>query len=98
GMADVERDAALVAIEGEERDRHAVRRGVTVAALVPGSRRLDLDDLRAQIGEEGRAEGPGEEPGQVEDADAGERAHRCGTKVRSAESSASMSAYSVTSA
>jgi len=76
GVPQVERDALLVAVEREEGDRHAVGGGVPVAALVARARRLDLDHLGAQVGEDRGAERPGQEAGQVEDADAGERAHR----------------------
>jgi hypothetical protein len=44
------------------------------------------------IGEDGGAEGAREEAREIEDADAGERAQRQGTKVLSAESRASRSA------
>src|SRR6266446_1909374 len=76
GVPQVERDALLVAVEREEGDRHAVRGRVAVAALVAAARRLDLDHLGTQVGEDRGAERPRQEAGQVEDADAGERAHR----------------------
>src|SRR5436309_2857133 len=72
----VERDALLVTVEREEGDRHAVRGRVAVAALVAAARRLDLDHLGTQVGEDRGAERPRQEAGQVEDADSGERAHR----------------------
>src|SRR5205807_8231260 len=34
GVSDIERDALLVPVEGQERDRHVARRGISVAALV----------------------------------------------------------------
>jgi hypothetical protein len=90
--AHVERDALLVPVEGEERDGDALRGRVPRPPLVAEPRRLHLHHLRAVVREDGRAERAREEARQVEDTDAGERAHRQGTKVRSAESSASMSA------
>ena len=91
-LPDVERDAFLVAIEREERHRHAVRRRIAVPSLVAAARRLHLDHLGAEVGQDRGAERPGEEARQVEDADAGERAHRYGTKFLRAERSASRSA------
>ncbi len=76
GVPQVERDALLVAVEREEGDRHAGRGRVAVAALVAAARRLDLDHLGTQVGEDRGAERPRQEAGQVEDADADERAHR----------------------
>src|SRR5207245_843668 len=55
---------AALAVRGE--GRHAARH----VAL----RRLDLDNVRAEVGEEHRAEGAGEGLRQVEDAEVGERA------------------------
>ena len=72
---------AFFAIRGERLDGHgflrdAVGRGVAVAALVAALRRFDLDDVGAEVREQRGTERPGEEAGQVEDANAGERAHR----------------------
>jgi len=93
-LPDVERDAFLVAVEREEGHRHAVGRRIAIAPLVAAPWRLHLDHLGAQVGEDRGAEGTREEARQVEDPNAGERAHRYGTKFLSAESSASRSAYS----
>src|SRR5262249_34837871 len=97
GVAQVERDALLVAVEGEEDDGHAVDFGIPVTALVAALRRLHLDHLGAEVAQDRGAERPGEEARQVEDTDAGERAHRQGTKFLSAERSASRSAKSASS-
>src|SRR5262249_3845054 len=72
-VPEVERDALLVPVEREERDRDAVGRGIAVAALVAALRRFHLDHLSAQVGEDRGAERPGEEAREVEDADAAER-------------------------
>jgi hypothetical protein len=57
-LPEVERDAALVAIERLEEHRHAVDRRIASLALVAALRRLDLDDVGAHVGEHRRANGP----------------------------------------
>ena len=86
--AQIERQAALVAVEVEE-----------VAAVIrpgPGTqphrggepgrvlpvRGLDLDDVRAMIAEDPRDVGTGEHPGQVKDADSGQGSRRIGVPPR----------------
>ncbi len=73
-MADVERDRALAAIHVLERERRVPLGRGAVAIVVAGTRPLDLDDVRAEIGEHRRREGPRDHPGQVEDAQAFEHA------------------------
>jgi len=46
--------------------------GCLPADGIPFARRLDLDDLGADVGEQHVAERAGEDAGQVDDADAGE--------------------------
>ena len=41
-----------------------------MARIIAGARLFDLDDLCAEIGEQLRAPGSGEHPGEVENADA----------------------------
>src|SRR6185503_7349265 len=43
-LPEIERDAALVAVERLEEDGHAVDRRIAVAAFVAAFRRFDLDD------------------------------------------------------
>ena len=77
GFAQVERDAALVAVHAERKDGAIFRsahfsvgeRAARLVALV----RLDLDDVGAEQRELVGAVGAGEVAGEVEDADAGER-------------------------
>ena len=73
GLLEVQRHAALVAIDREEhrRDRafgRAERAGVVARAGV-----LDLDDVGAEIGEVQRAHRTGQQAREVQDAHAGER-------------------------
>jgi hypothetical protein len=73
GRLEIERHAALVAVEEQ------VGRGLAVlvrgpgAGLVARARVLDLDDVGPKIGEEGPAPGTGDDAGEIEDADAVER-------------------------
>src|SRR5206468_9751111 len=84
---EVEADRALVAVEREEERRGGRGLGAGVlgrrpAHVVPHARVLDLEHLRPQVGEEQRAESAGQEAREVEDLEAGERAHaaaRAGT-------------------
>src|SRR5207302_8680909 len=48
---EIERDRALVAIQADEGRAFAVQQGRHMADLVAAVRRLDLDDLCAQVGE-----------------------------------------------
>jgi hypothetical protein len=65
GVAQVERDRALVAV-----DREVVRRDVAAHRRLPGAgvvagRALHLDDLGAHVAEQHRRVGAGEDPGEV---------------------------------
>ena len=74
GLADVERDRLLVAVDADEVAgvRLVAERRAPVAHLV-ALRRLDLDHLGAVVGQDHRAVGTAEHAGQVDDLDAGER-------------------------
>ena len=73
--AEVEGDGALVPLHGVERAGLLARDRREPAQPVAAVARLDLHDVRAEVGEDHRREGPGEEAAEVEDADAGERQH-----------------------
>src|SRR5262249_33951072 len=75
-VAEGERDATLVAVERQGEDRHALPRRVAVPSLVAPARRLHLDDVGTQVGQDRGAERASEEAREVENADSGERAHR----------------------
>ena len=73
-VADVERDRALAAVGVLKRERGlALRRGA-VAVIVPSPRPLDLDHVGTEVGEERRRERPGDDAGEIEDAEAFENA------------------------
>jgi hypothetical protein len=63
GVLQVEREAALVAVLHAELHRHVAAAGIA-------ARRLDLDHVGPQVGEDRRGERPGDEHGEVDDADA----------------------------
>ena len=65
----IEHDAALAAVDGVEARAVGADRARHLPRRVAG-RRLDLDDVGAEIGEHHRAERPGHHLGDVEDADA----------------------------
>ena len=69
GLAQIEHEVALVAIEAEERRVLAVALGPEVAAVV-ADERLDLDDVGAEVAEQRRAVRTGQHGRHVEDADA----------------------------
>ena len=69
GAGEVELEQALVAVPHGEVGMVGPAGGD--GAGVGG----DFDDVGAHVGEEACAEGPGEDVGEVEDADAGEGAH-----------------------
>ena len=77
-LADVDADAALVAVEALEVGAADVRRqaagAVGVADRVAAAGLLDLDHVGAHVAEQGRAPRPGGLVRHVDDADAGERA------------------------
>ena len=71
---DVKRQALLVGVEVEEEAAlvgvgDVAREGAEAAGVV-ALRRLDLDDLRAEVGEEARGVGAGDALGEVDDAGA----------------------------
>jgi hypothetical protein len=73
----VEHDAALVAVDAHEVRAEAVGRVAPPrrppAPRLVARRRLDLDDVGAEIGEEHRGERPGQDSAGVDDPDALER-------------------------
>ena len=95
-VAQVERDAALVAVERLEEERVLallVRRDVA-PDVAAGRRVLDLDDVRAEVGELERRPRPRPELLDGEDPDAGEgRRHaRAGAEGRGIGGSSRMRA------
>src|SRR4030095_4847134 len=75
---EVERDAPLVPVDGGERRAHAVLAAEN-AQVIAERRPLDLDDVGAEVGEEGGAIRPRDHPREIEDADTLEHAHAAGT-------------------
>ena len=72
--ADIEGDALLVAVEGEEEMAFSRRAGLRHAPrVVAGRRILDLDDFGAHIGEYLRAERPRDDAREIHHLDAPER-------------------------
>ena len=67
GVLEVERDRALVAVDAEVVGRDAVAHRRHPGAGVVAGRALDLDHLGAEVGEQHRGVGPGEDPGEVGD-------------------------------
>ena len=82
GFAQVDRDRLLAAVEGQEIGRFAATRaadmGLEAARLVAAAGLLDLDDGRAQLGQDHRGKGAGQHPRQVQYRDAFEGFHRSG--------------------
>ena len=69
GLLQIHRDPALVAIDRREGRAHpaaAAESAQVVAAAGP----LQLDDVGAQVAQQGRAVGPGDDAREIEDADA----------------------------
>jgi len=84
GLGDIQRERLLVAVYADEigallRVRHEGRREAT--GIVARFRPLDLDDLGAQVAQHLGAGGPGEDAGQVEDAQALQGAGRGGHQI-----------------
>ena len=78
GLLEVDHSAPLAAVEELERRGLTARVGRHVAQVVAAARVFDLVDGGAEIGEDERREGPGQEPGQVENTDVLEGTHaRC---------------------
>ena len=73
GALEVERDAALVAVHRAIERRHGSGTVAEVARVVARPRVLDLDDVGAEVGEVERADRPGQQAREVEDAHAGKR-------------------------
>src|SRR5262245_5548606 len=74
GFAEIEANAALVAIAGEKRGTDAVDRDDTSQpSRIADAYGLDLDDVRPHVGEHLRAEGAEDEARQVQHPDAVER-------------------------
>ena len=73
GLRQVDGDAALRAVEREERGAATVTAGRSRPDLVAGDRVLDLDHVGAEVGELLRAQRPGDDPREVEHADPLER-------------------------
>ena len=75
-VLEVEGDRSLVAVDPEVVGRDTVaHRRLPGAGVVP-SRRLDLDDLRAEVREQHRGVGTGQDPREVGDQQPGERSGR----------------------
>jgi hypothetical protein len=76
GILHVEGDGPLAPVGLDERPGlTAFVKRTEIPGIVAGHG-LDLDHVRAEVGENHRRVRPGEEPGQVEDAEAGERQRR----------------------
>ena len=74
-VLEVDRDAALVAVHHQERRRDAVDARLAVAARIVAARQLlDLDHVRAHVGQHHAAGRPGHDLRQLEHAHARERA------------------------
>src|SRR5215470_3442338 len=75
GLLEIEGDAALVGVDGEEARRNALPEGRAPAARVVTLGPLDLDDVGAHVAEDLRGDGPGQILRDLDDADAVERKH-----------------------
>ncbi len=73
GRFEIERDRSLAAIDGEEATAHSALGRWERADVIAEARVLDLDDVRAHVGEDHREKWPRQEPREIEDSDAGER-------------------------
>jgi hypothetical protein len=73
-VLEVEGEAALAAVDGKKIGAFAVnKRRAPAAGVVALARLLDLDDVGAGIGERLRAMRTGQDPGEVDDLDPGQR-------------------------
>src|SRR6476620_2365937 len=78
----VERDAALAAVEFMEVQRVTMAEGgAHLPRIVAAIGFLHLDDCGAEIGEDGAREGPGQDLAELNDLDAGENGHVAGSTV-----------------
>ena len=75
-VLEVERDRALVAVDAEVVGRDAVPDRRHPGAGVVAARALHLDHLGAEVGQQHRRVRPGEDPGEVGDQQAAQRAAR----------------------
>ena len=75
GLLEVERDAALVAVQVEE--VRALARAAHHRVLVAVLRHLDLDDVGAPVGELARGGRAGAGPRQIDHLEAGQRSLAC---------------------
>ena len=85
GTLEIEREAALVAVQHQERRRDAVDARLAIAARVVAARQfLDLDHVGAEVGEQRAAGGAGHDLRELEHAHAGERSgmRRAGRRAR----------------
>ena len=73
-LAEIEPEAALVAVDAEIVCRLAADMRWSPGAGIVAIRRLDLDDLRAHVAERHRAQRAGQHPREIEHLDAVERA------------------------
>ena len=69
----IEGDALLVAVDAEEIGAPAADERLPRPGVVAVARVFDLDDLGAHVAEEHGAERTGEDAGEIEDAQPGER-------------------------
>ena len=76
---EVDGDAALGPVEGQEHGPPTVAPGRAGPTLVAPIGVLDLDHVGAEIGQLLGAEGAGDDPGEVDDPDPGQR-RRCGRR------------------
>ena len=74
GLAQVERDAPLVAVGDLPPQRHAVLVRREPPQRIAGAGHFHLQHFRAEIGEQGRGKGAGDHGRDVEHAEARERA------------------------
>jgi hypothetical protein len=81
GMLEIEGDAALVAIDGREGGAHPVL-ATQDAQVVAQGRPLHLDDVGAEVGEEGGTVRARNDAGEIEDADTFEHAHAGAAMLR----------------
>src|SRR4029077_6382370 len=72
-LGEVDGDAALRAVEGQEHGAAAVALGRAGAGLVAGDRVFDLDDVGAQVSELLRAQRAGDDAREIEHANTLER-------------------------
>src|SRR5215470_10173821 len=73
GPLEIEGDAALVGVDGEEAWRHALPERRAPAPRIIALGPLDLDHVRAHVGEDLRGDGSGQILRDLDDGDALER-------------------------